>query len=707
MITGRWTITTFLKSTYGFCCERRTASTSSVRRGHAKRLLAGGIAVAVSAASSTALAVNCPTTQSFATSAAGEEAVALFTDTFNSQDYVVLSGANNGLFYATKSTFASTWGPVVTIDPNVSCLSVAAANGVIICSTFTNIAVYQQQRVQSEPSVPAGPPFNFTGQFGPNSSDWEHLAIASDASVWSACDGFGDACYVFGQNGPQGPFNGHYFNYYAEGSVGVHAYRPEPHLGMISAIFGPDVTSPSGVHQSFAFLNSGNCNGSFCTQMWQVVNGLTPLMNLDGTVPFPSGTTPGGIAALSDGVVVGTLSPSSSTPGSVQVYSSGYAQSGSVSPWNLVATLPAPPNATQNFGIFISAAGANILVADFPPSTTNGFNIYTYAVTNPPNNASLAASSFSLTGTLVQSPGAFVASDLCAAYDDPFTGEITLGPIGAVPTNICCSGTICTSQAGTSCPQVQGLTSLYVPTVSGGFAQPTITNNCTAMQAGFINHQADTCTSINFSGIITSPGATYCYPGPFNVGKLVIQCDADPLDMTTGLPADCKTANPGNEVLVRYPVPGSSDVLCCGTPPTQLPADNNTYTCVSQLYQFSSFASGQLLDTDQDTVADLVDNCPFASNPFQQDQDHDLIGDACDNCPAVANQNQKNSTGAAVGDACNCTLPGVKLGPTGAPCSATVVPAVPPEMTGLLGLGLVSAGLMFSRRGRLKRGGVR
>jgi hypothetical protein len=654
-----------------------------------------------------ALAVNCPTTQSFAATAAGSEAVALFTDNFNSQDYVVFGGNGPGLFYATKSTFASTWGPVVTIDPNVSCLSVAAANGVIICATFSNIAVYQQQRVASEPSVPVGPPFTFRGQFGPNSSDWEHLAIASDASLWSACDGFANACYLFGQNGPQGPFNGHYFNYYAEGSVAVHAYRPEPHLGLISAVFGPDSTSPSGVHQSFAFLNSGNCNGSFCTEMWQVANGPNPLMALDGTVPLPSGTTPGGIAGLKDGVIVGTLSTSSSTPGSVQVYSSGYAQSGSVSPWNLVATLPPPPNATQNFGIFISAAGGNILVADFPPSSTNGFNVYTYSVTNPPNNASLAASSFSLTSTLVQSPGAFFASDLCSAYDDPFTSEMTLGPIGAVPTNICCSGTTCTSQASTSCPQVQGLTSLYVPTVSGGFAQPTITNNCTTMQAGFINHQTDTCTSINFTGTITTPGATYCYPGAFNAGKLVIQCDPDPIDMATGLPEDCTTANPGGEVLRRYPVPGSNDVLCCGSPPTQLPADNNTYTCVSQLFQFSQFASGQLLDTDQDTVPDLVDNCPLVANPFQQDQDQDLIGDACDNCPAVANQNQKNTRGGPVGDACNCALLGVTLGPTGAPCgAATVVPAVPPDLTGLFGLGLLSTGVAFSRGGRRKRGGV-
>jgi hypothetical protein len=48
---------------------------------------------------------------------------------------------------------------------------------------------------------------------------------------------------------------------------------------------------------------------------------------------------------------------------------------------------------------------------------------------------------------------------------------------------------------------------------------------------------------------------------------------------------------------------------------------------------FSMFAVGTLLDSDGDTVSDLLDNCPYVVNWFQEDMDKDDIGDACDNCP--------------------------------------------------------------------------
>jgi hypothetical protein len=92
-------------------------------------------------------------------------------------------------------------------------------------------------------------------------------------------------------------------------------------------------------------------------------------------------------------------------------------------------------------------------------------------------------------------------------------------------------------------------------------------------------------------------------------------------------------------------------------------------------------------------------------NPLQQDRDVDLIGDACDNCPAVPNQGQKDTTGAAVGDACNCALPGVTIGPTGAPCRATAVPAAPAGGVAILGGILLGLGA-FMARGKPREGGV-
>lgn len=64
-------------------------------------------------------------------------------------------------------------------------------------------------------------------------------------------------------------------------------------------------------------------------------------------------------------------------------------------------------------------------------------------------------------------------------------------------------------------------------------------------------------------------------------------------------------------------------------------------------------------DEDVDGVGDLCDICPSVFDPEQGDADGDGVGDACDNCPAVANPDQQDSeTGPerdALGDACdNC-----------------------------------------------------
>jgi len=58
------------------------------------------------------------------------------------------------------------------------------------------------------------------------------------------------------------------------------------------------------------------------------------------------------------------------------------------------------------------------------------------------------------------------------------------------------------------------------------------------------------------------------------------------------------------------------------------------------------------IDTDEDGVANFLDNCRNDPNSNQNDSDNDNVGDACDNCPNVSNSGQADSDNNNIGDAC-------------------------------------------------------
>jgi MYXO-CTERM domain-containing protein len=62
---------------------------------------------------------------------------------------------------------------------------------------------------------------------------------------------------------------------------------------------------------------------------------------------------------------------------------------------------------------------------------------------------------------------------------------------------------------------------------------------------------------------------------------------------------------------------------------------------------------GVCLDTDDDGLCGLDDNCPDVPNPDQADEDGDGVGDACDNCPKVVNRGQDDTDMDGTGDACD------------------------------------------------------
>ena len=77
-------------------------------------------------------------------------------------------------------------------------------------------------------------------------------------------------------------------------------------------------------------------------------------------------------------------------------------------------------------------------------------------------------------------------------------------------------------------------------------------------------------------------------------------------------------------------------------------------------YPFHSHIQGNAKDyaplvpyDDGDGINPLEDNCPFVSNPGQEDSEGDGYGDVCDNCPSNWNPDQHDGDHDGVGDICD------------------------------------------------------
>lgn len=105
----------------------------------------------------------------------------------------------------------------------------------------------------------------------------------------------------------------------------------------------------------------------------------------------------------------------------------------------------------------------------------------------------------------------------------------------------------------------------------------------------------------------------------------------------------------------------------------KLPSSFYTIICLSLIViscKVEPIDNPIILDTDNDGIEDVLDNCPDVFNPDQEDLDSDNIGDVCDdivsvdedndgivnvqdNCPSAFNPNQEDLDNDGIGDVCD------------------------------------------------------
>ncbi|PIR18345.1 MAG: hypothetical protein COV46_00420 [Deltaproteobacteria bacterium CG11_big_fil_rev_8_21_14_0_20_49_13] len=137
---------------------------------------------------------------------------------------------------------------------------------------------------------------------------------------------------------------------------------------------------------------------------------------------------------------------------------------------------------------------------------------------------------------------------------------------------------------------------------------------------------------------------------------------------------------------------GDSEYLC--SLPDGLKKDDKIKTNITYKYDSSSSCTSNLVeltipsdipDSDEDGIADDVDNCVVLANEDQADFDEDGEGDACDddmdgddikndtdNCPLVVNPDQEDEDEDTIGDACDANPDegkNVTAGGSGGDCS--------------------------------------
>ncbi len=196
-------------------------------------------------------------------------------------------------------------------------------------------------------------------------------------------------------------------------------------------------------------------------------------------------------------------------------------------------------------------------------------------------------------------------------------------------------------EEASSCPYNTCANAYFIPVNSGVFTDSGDTSSCSDFYQGSCNTNR-------------APEVVYRFYLP-KPTRVVVDLAGSGYDTLLYMQRD---SCPGSEVACNDDYSQKTSHLDVSLEPGDYYFFVDGYGTNSGAYKLSvNFEAAA--DSDNDSVPDAIDNCPYIYNPEQWDTDLEGIGDACDNCKYARNTDQADKDADGLGDVCDPT-PDVK-----------------------------------------------